>query len=131
MCGAYPTQIVLFARLAEAPVIATCLVQETSRDSSPVSSQKRVVTAHATLLVLRSFPELTVRAGDRIHLDYEALPEGDSGISGPDVPHLTPGAIFVLPLKLNPKPSSEAWRLIADEGRSLVIPGIRRQPAFV
>ena len=112
------------------PVIATCLVQETSRDSSPVSSEKRVVSAHATLLVLRSFPELTVRAGERIHLDYEALPEGDSGMSGPDVPHLTPGAIFVLPLKLNSKPSSNAWRLIADEGRSLVIPAILRKPAF-
>src|SRR2546426_9901250 len=88
VCKAYPSQNVPFARLAEAPVIATCLVQETSRDSFSVSSGKRVVSAHATLLVLRSFPELTVRAGDRIHLDYEALPEGDSGISGPDVPHL-------------------------------------------
>jgi hypothetical protein len=134
VCSAYPSQRVAFAKLAEAPVIATCIVQETSQDSSPASPGRGIVAAHATLLVLRSFPELAIPVGQRIHLDYEALPALDAAgyqwMSGPDVPPLTPNALFVLPLKLNRKPSSEAWRLIADEGRGLVIPAILRKPAF-
>jgi len=111
-------------------MIATCLVQETSRDSSPAGTGRRVVPAHAVLRVLRSFPESAFATGERILLDYEALPEGDSGMSGPDVPPLKPGDVLALPLKLNPKPSSTPWRLIADEGRSLVIPAIDRDPPF-
>src|SRR5437867_3305467 len=108
VCSAYPSQTVPFAKLAEAPVIATCIVQETSQDSSPAGPAKGIVSAHATLLVLRSFPELAIRAGERIHLDYEAHPaldaQGYQWMGGPDVPPLTPNAIFVLPLKLNRKP---------------------------
>jgi hypothetical protein len=130
LCRAYPTFIWHFERLAEAPVIVTCVVEETTHDSAPFIVGRRVVIAHARLLVLRSSPHSTVQAGERINLDYEALPEGDSGMSGPDVPDLKAGAVFALPLRLNPHPSSAAWRLIADEGQSLVIPAIRREPPF-
>ena len=134
ICRAYPTRILSFEELAKAPVIATCIVQETSRDPNPTppSSGNRVISAHATLLVLRTFPELIVgaRASERIQLDYEALPKGDLGMNGPDVPNLSRGVTLVLPLKINPKPSSGAWRLIADEGGALVIPAIPRKPPF-
>ncbi len=126
-CQAYPTFTWELERLAEAPVLATCVVQQTSRDSSPVAPGKRVVWGHATLRVLRSFPESAMPGGERIRLDYEALPEGVLGGSGPDVPSLKPGSVLVLPLKLNPRPSMDAWRLIADEGDSLVIPAILRK----
>jgi hypothetical protein len=77
-----------FQGLAQAPVIATCLVEETRRDSLPAGAQRRVVTAHASLRVLRSFPQSEFAPGERIRVDYEALPEGDQGMSGPDVPQL-------------------------------------------
>ena len=132
ICRAYPTGILSFEELAKAPVIATCIVQETNRDPTPPSSGNRVSSAHATLLVLRTFPELIVgaRAGERIQLDYEALPKGDLGMDGPDVPNLSRGVTLVFPLKMNPKPSSGAWRLIVDEGGALVIPAIPRKPPF-
>jgi hypothetical protein len=87
-----------------------------------------MVSAHATLRVLRSFPQLALLEGEQIRLDYEALPEGDLGMSGPDVPNLTPGAVLVLPLKLNPRPATDSWRLIADQGVGLVIPATLRRP---
>jgi hypothetical protein len=127
---AYPSFSWPFEKLAQAPVIATCIVQETSRDSLPVGSEHPVVAAHAVVRVLRSFPQSTFASGERIRLDYEALPEGHSGMGGPDVPQLKPGDILVLPLKLNPQPSSTPWRLIGDEGASLVIPAIVRDPLF-
>ncbi len=132
ICRAYPSGTRSFEELAKAPVLATCIVQETSRDPTPASSGNRVISAHATLLILRTFPELIVgaRASERIQLDYEALPEGDLGMNGPDVPNLSPGVTLVLPLKMNPKPSSGAWQLIADEGGALVIPAIPRKPPF-
>jgi hypothetical protein len=111
-------------------VIVTATVEETSRDSPPAGSNPRVVMAHARLRILRSFPLSAFAAGDRILLDYEALPEGDSGISGPDVPQLKPGYTLAFPLKLNPRPSSTPWRLIADEGQALVIPAIAGEPPF-
>ena len=111
-------------------MIATCIVQETSRDSLPAGSQSRVVLAHAALRVLRSLPPSAFAAGEQIRLDYEALPEGDIGMSGPAVPQLNPGEILALPLKLNPQPSSIPWRLIADEGGYLVIPASIRNPPF-
>lgn len=51
-------------------------------------------------------------------------------MSGPDVPHLKPGDILALPLKLNSQPSTAPWWLIADEGRGLVIPAIASGPRF-
>jgi hypothetical protein len=51
-------------------------------------------------------------------------------MNGPDVPPLVSGSIFIVPLKANPKPSSEAWRLIADEGVGTVIPAIESESSF-
>ena len=65
-----------------------------------------------------------------MRLDYEALPEGDPGISVPDVPDLKPGDTLVLPLKLNTEPSTAPWRLIGNGGGSLVVPAIVRDPPF-
>ena len=130
LARAYPTSIWPFENLAQAPVIVTCTVQKTTRDSLPPGSQLRVVPAHATLLILRSFPPSAFAAGDLVRLDYEALPAGDSGMSGPDVAQLKAGDTLALPLKLNPQPSSAPWRLIADEGQALVIPAIVRDPPF-
>jgi hypothetical protein len=62
------------------------------RYPSPVDG---AVAAHATLVVLRTLgPDIA--SGSRIRLDYEALPEGVSHISGPDVPPLTPGTVFAI-----------------------------------
>jgi hypothetical protein len=127
-CEAYPTFTLPFERIAEAPVVVTCLVETTIRDKTPLNSG-RAVAAHATLLVLRTLgPDIS--SGSQMRLDYEALPEGDSGISGPDVPPLAPGAVFALGLKSNQQPLSEPWRLIQDEGESLVIPAQRGAPPF-
>jgi hypothetical protein len=127
---AYPSGTLPFEILAQAPVIATCIVEEASRDSLPAGSVRRVVAAHALLRVLRSFPQSAFAPGERIRLDYEALPEGDQGMSGPDVPRLKPGDTLALPLKLNSQPSTAPWRLIADEGRGLVIPAIASGSRF-
>jgi len=116
--------------LAKAPAIVTATVEGTTRDAPPAGSKPRVVMAHATLRVLRSFPRSAFAAGDRIRLDYEALPEGDSGMGGPDVPKLKPGYTLAFPLKLNPQPSAMPWRLIGDEGQALVIPAIAGEPSF-
>lgn len=133
VCYAYPSFYLPFEKLAEAPVIITCIVQETSRDPSASGPKRGVVAAHAMLLVLRSFNPSAVVAGERIRLDYEALPAlppGGQGGSGPDVPPLVQGAVFALGLKPNPRPSFDGWRLVADEGQSLVIPAMRRAPPF-
>jgi hypothetical protein len=78
----------------------------------------------------QEFPALnrSARRTDKSRL--RSSPEGASGMSGPDVPDLKAGAVFTLPLGQNSHPSTVAWRLMADEGRSLVIPAIRREPAF-
>jgi hypothetical protein len=129
-CQAYPTFTWQLEKLAQAPILATCVVQETSRDSSALKPGHRVVSAHATLRVLRSFPQLALREGEQIRLDFDALPEGDLGMTGPDVPNLTPGSVLVLPLKLNPSTSTDSWRLIANQGGGLVIPAALRTPPF-
>jgi len=51
-------------------------------------------------------------------------------MNGPDVPPLHPGSTFIVPLKSNPKPASDAWRLIADEGIGTVIPAIEGEALF-
>ena len=128
VCQAFVATPWQLEELAQAPVLATCVVQEINRDSSAVIPGNRAVLAHATLLVLRSFPQLALREGEQIRLDYEALPEGDLGMNGPAVPAITPGAVLVLPLKLNPRPATDSWRLIWDEGLGLVIPATLRRP---
>ena len=78
-----------FERIAEAPVVVTCVVETTTRDKIPLG-RGRAVEAHATLVVLRTLGPDIARCS-RIRLDYEALPEDDSDMSGPDLPPLTPG----------------------------------------
>lgn len=51
-------------------------------------------------------------------------------MNGPDVPPLQSGSIFIVPLKPNQKPESDAWRLIGDEGIGTVIPAIEHQVSF-
>ena len=75
---AYPSMTLPFDTAAKAPVLATCVVLETAHDPTPPGRGARVVGAHATLQVLRSFPQIPV---SRIHLDYEALPDGNNGDS--------------------------------------------------
>jgi hypothetical protein len=66
--------------LAHSPILATCIVETTSKDASLITENGRVVPAHATLRILRTFPQNAIR--DRqINLDFEAHPEGDNGMS--------------------------------------------------
>lgn len=51
-------------QLAHGPVLATCVVEETNGDSSAVMRGHRLVLGHATLHVLRSFPQLLLREGE-------------------------------------------------------------------
>jgi hypothetical protein len=114
--------------LSVAPVLVTGVIEGTSRDQA-VSSADRTVMAHAVVRVLRSYPPSTLAAGESIRLDYAALPDGASPMSGPAVAEIRSGDILALPLKLNPDPTSP-WRLISDEGLSLTIPAIARAPRF-
>ena len=91
---------------------------------------KRTVLGRAELLVLRTFPLSAIRSGEHIQLDYEQLADESSRMNGPDVPPLHPGSTFIVPLKSNPKPASDAWRLIADEGIGTVIPAIEGEALF-
>jgi hypothetical protein len=127
---AYITGFLTFRQLAAAPVIATGVILQTSRDPLPAGSDSRVVTAHATVRVLRSFPPSAFTAGEVIRLDYEQLSESASPMDGPDLPHFKADDAVALPLNLNPAPSSAPWRLIWDEGMALVIPAIADQPPF-
>jgi hypothetical protein len=129
-CRAFPTTMMSLEGLANAPVLATCVVEEISRDTPTLMPGQRTIAAHATLRVLRSFPQSALREGELIRLDFEALPEGDPGMNGPSVPPLRRGGIFVLPLKLNSSPTTDSWRLIADHGDGLVMPAIVRSPPF-
>jgi hypothetical protein len=113
--------------LARAPILATCIVETTSKDVASITENGRVVPARATLRVLRTFPQNAIR--DRqINLDFEAHPKGDNGMSGPALPLIVQGAVLILPLELNPDPRHLPWRLIVDRGVGLVIPAITQGP---
>jgi hypothetical protein len=125
----YPTSVWQLDTLAStASVLATVRVQQTSRDHSQPQSVSRTVLGRAELVVIRAYPPSVLLPGAHIQLEYEQLPEGRSPMNGPDVPPLDSGSFFIVPLKPNPKPESEAWRLIADEGIGTVIPAIEGQP---
>jgi hypothetical protein len=125
--AAYPTSILQLNELARSPILATCIVETTSKDAASITENGRVVPAHATLRILRTFPQNAIR--DRqINLDFEAHPEGDNGMSGPALPPFIQGAVLILPLKLNPDPRHLPWRLIVDRGDGLVIPAIKEGP---
>jgi hypothetical protein len=113
--------------LARSPILATCIVETTSKDAASSTKNGRVVPAHATLRILRTFPQNAIR-DPRINLDFEALPEGDNGMSGPALPHIVQGAVLILPLKRNPGPRHLPWRLMVDHGDGLVIPAITAEP---
>jgi hypothetical protein len=126
----YPMSVWALEDLAQSPVLVTVKIEKASPSSSPVQSDRRTIPARATLLVLRCFPPLVVRPGERIDLTYESLAGGHSGMNGPAVPNLRAGSIVILPLKSNPRLTIDTWRLVADEGGGLVVPAIERYPAF-
>jgi hypothetical protein len=127
----YPTSVwQLDTVAATASVLATVRVTEISRGRSQLESVSRTVLGRAELAVIRTYPSTAIRSGENIRLEYEQLPEGSSGMSGPDVPPLHPGSIFIVPLKSNPKPERDAWHLIADEGIGTVIPAIESEAPF-
>ena len=127
ICAAYPASILQLNELASSPILATCIVETTSKDTASITENGRVVPAHATLRVLRTFPQNAIR-DPRINLDFEAHPEGDNGMSGPALPLIVQGAVLILPLKLNPDPRHLPWRLTVDRGIGLVIPAITEGP---
>jgi len=127
----YPTSVLQLAEVASsAAVLATVRVENTSSGNSQSASPNRTVLGRADLVVLRAYPPSTLLPGQHIQLEYEQLPEGNSFMNGPDVPPLQSGSVFVVPLKPNPKPESDVWRLIADEGIGTVIPAIEHQVSF-
>jgi len=124
----YPTAVWQLAEVASgASVLATVRVEQTIRGSSLSGSPNRTVLGRAELIVLRAFPSSALLPSQHIQLDYEQLPDRNSPMNGPDVPPLQSGSIFVVPLKPNPRPDSDAWRLLADEGIGTVIPAIEHQ----
>ena len=118
-----------FEKLAQAPVIATCLVEATSHDALPAGSQAYMEPGHATLRVLRSFPASAFSAGQEIQLDYD-VPDAQYRYATGQIAEFKPGEVLAIPLQLNPHPESAHWRLIADQGLSLVIPAIAGNPPF-
>lgn len=127
-CRSYPTSTVPLDAIARAPVLATVKVEQSIVGSPQVG--KRTVLSRATLLVLRSFPRSAIRSGERIQLDFEQLTPGDSVMSGPSVPHIQTGSVLIVPLKVNPRPATDAWCLVYDEGIGITIPAITAEPAF-
>lgn len=127
----YPTTVLQLDEVAStAAVLATVRVEHTVRGSSPWQLPDRTVLGRAELIVLRAFPPSAVLPGQHIQLEYEQLPEGSSSMNGPDVPLLSAGSVWVVPMKPNPKPQDERWRLIVDEGGGTVIPAIEQQVRF-
>lgn len=127
----YPTSVWQLDTVAStASVLATVRVEQISRGNSLPALPNRTVLGRADLVVMRAYPQAALLPGQHIQLEYEQLPEGRPPRNGPDVPPLLSGSIFIVPLKPNPKPDSDAWRLIADEGIGTVIPAIERQFSF-
>ncbi len=131
ICRSYPTTTWSLETIAKAPVLATVAVEQSTLGSLSPEPGKRTIIGRATLLVLRSFPASALRAADHIQLDFEQLPPGDSGMSGPSVPYIRQGAVLVVPLRANPRPETDAWRLLYDEGEGITIPAIATETAFV
>jgi hypothetical protein len=127
----YPTVVWQLDEVASAAsVLATVRVEHTVSGSSPSGSPNRTVLGRAELFVLRAFPPSALLPGQHIQLAYEQLAEGNSPMNGPDVPALDTSSVWVVPLKPNPKPQTEPWRLIADKGIGTEIPAIEREVRF-
>ena len=75
-----------------------------------------------------SAPKTRVAQALRLNFGCPQLLEGNSPTIGPDVPPLQSGTVSVVPLKPNPKPQAEAWRLVPDEGIGTVIPAVEAEP---
>jgi hypothetical protein len=127
---AYPTSILQLEYLAKAPVLVTAVVERVDYDGGPVDPTWHKIFGHAVLHVLRSFPDGEFRREDHIKLKFQTLPQDDSGMNGPAVLRLNTDAIFTFPLKANPGPATDEWRLFVDQGSSLVVPAIRLAPDF-
>ena len=127
----YPTAVWQLDEVASAAsVLATFRVEHTIRGSSLSGLPNRTVLGRAELIVLRAFPPSALLPGQHLQLEYAQLPEGNSPMNGPDLPPLHSGSVWIVPLKPNPKPQDEPWRLIADEGIGTVIPAIEQQVRF-
>jgi hypothetical protein len=111
-----------------ASVLATVKVGPVSPPGTQEESVYRTVPGHVELVVLRSFPPSAMKAGEHIQADYQTLAAGNSGMNGPDVAYFQQGAILIIPLKSNPRPAIDAWRLFTDEGGGIVIPAIEKTP---
>jgi len=130
ICNSYPTSVWPLETAAKsASVLATVSVGHVSPPGSQPESVYRTVPGHVELVVLRSFPASAMKADEHIQLDFETLPAGNSGMNGPDVAYFEEGTILIVPLKSNPRPAADAWRLFADVGGGIVIPAIEKKPA--
>jgi hypothetical protein len=131
ICNSYPTSVWPLETVAKsASVFATVKVGHVIPPASQPESVYRTVPGHVELVVLRSFPQSAMKADEHIELDFETLPAGNSGMNGPDVAYFEEGMILIVPLKPNPRPATDAWRLFADVGGGIVIPAIERSPTF-
>ena len=130
ICNSYPTSVWPLAMVAkDAAVLATVKVGRVSPPGTQEESVYRTVPGHAELVVLRCFPPSAMKADEHIHLDYQTLAAGNSGMSGPDVAYFKEGMVLIVPLKSNPRPATHGWRLLADIGGGIVIPAIEKKPA--
>jgi hypothetical protein len=112
-----------------AAVLATVRVGPVTPPGTQEESVYRTVPGHAELVVLRCFPPSAMKTDEHIHLDYQTLAAGNSGMSGPDVAYFKEGMVLIVPLKSNPRPGTHGWRLFADTGGGIVIPAIEKKPA--
>jgi len=112
-------------------VLATVKVGPVSPPGTQEKSVYRTVPGHVDLVVLRCFPPSAMKADEHIHLDYQTLAAGNSGMNGPDVAYFKEGMVLIVPLKSNPRPAIHGWRLFADTGGGIVIPAIEKKPAHL
>jgi hypothetical protein len=130
ICNSYPTSVWPLAMVAKnAAVLATVKVGTVSPPGTQKESVYRTVPGHVELVVLRSFPPSAMKVGEHIQLDYQTLGAGNSGMNGPDVAYFKEGMVLIVPLKSNPRPATDRWRLFADIGGGIVIPAIEKKPA--
>ena len=130
ICNSYPTSVWRLDMVAKnAAVLATVKVGPVSPAGTQEESVYRTVPGHVEVVVLRSFPPSAMKADEHIQVDYRTLPAGNSGMNGPDVAYFKEGMVLIVPLKSNPRPATDAWRLFADIGGGIVIPAIEKKRA--
>ena len=130
ICNSYPTSVWPLEMVAKnAAVLATVKVGPVSPPGTQEESVYRTVPGHVGVVVLRSFPPSAMKADEHIQVDYQTLAAGNSGMNGPDVAYFKEGMVLIVPLKSNPRPATDAWRLFADIGGGIVIPAIEKKRA--